>query len=130
MIMEQLPNIPPGKDFDRQVLYRAWMASMPRVETPAGFDAAVLKTARKGAMSHWWGIAVIAVFLAAVGGLTLVQDHGSVVTVSRVPLGPKPMVDLTNLPPVPVVEDVRFSEPDKPVARRAAKPAPFGVAGH
>jgi len=130
MTMEQLPNIQPGKDFDRQVLYRAWMSSMPELETPAGFDSAVLKRARKGAMSHWWGIAVIAAFLAVVGGVTMLQDATSVVNVSYVPRSPRPLVDLLHLPPAPVTEDLRFAEEDNAKRKPASTPVPFGVAGH
>lgn len=130
MIMEQLPTIPPGDDFDRQVLYRSWMASMPSTDVPEGFDASVMKRARKGAMSHWWGIAVIAVFLAAVGVGTLLQDDTSVVHVRTVPVSPMPTVDLYDLHPVPVVEDDRFDR--EPVERTTPRstPAPYGVAGH
>ncbi len=130
MIMEQLPTIPPGEDFDRQVLYRSWMASMPSTTVPEGFDASVVKRARKGAMSHWWGIAVIAVFLAVVGVTTLLQDDTSVVQVTSVPLSPLPTVDLYDLQPVPVVEDERFNVDRTVQPTRRTAPAPYGVAGH
>lgn len=130
MTMKQIPNIQPGEDFDRQVLYRSWMASMPEVAAPAGFDAAVLKRTRRGAMRHWWGIAVIAVFLAVVGGVTLLQDSTSAVVVARAPQSPLPLVDLWNLPPATVTEDVRFAPPAEPVRRAVVRSAPHGVAGH
>jgi len=129
MIMEQLPTIPPGDDFDRQVLYRAWMSSLPAVETATSFDEAVLKRARKGSMSHWWGIAVIAVFLAVVGGLSLVPEPTVIVAVSRVPSSPVPLADLYDLKPVVVMEDTRFETQALPQAAPDTMPEPFGVAG-
>ena len=103
---------------------------MPEVETPADFDTSVLKHARKGAMSHWWGIAVIAIFLAVIGTVTQLHDDASVISVSRVPQSPLPTVDLYALPPVPVVEDDRFEAAGSRTRTVREAPVPYGVAGH
>lgn len=124
--MNLVPTIPPGDDFDKQVLYRAWMQSLPSATAPADFDQSVLRRAAKGSMTHWWGLAIVTAFLAVIFTITMIPNRPVPVVVSYVPTSPLPVVDLYHLPPAPVVEDTRFAEPhvSEPARKR------FGVAGY
>ena len=124
--MTQIPTISAGDDFDKQVLYRAWVRSLPQPPVPDGFDATVLRAARSGALSHWWGLAIVVAFLAGVGGLTFFSTPSQVVRVSSVPPTPLPVVNLYHLPPAPAVEEIRFVEQPADAAPRAR----HGVAGY
>lgn len=123
--MNTLPTIPPGEDFDKQVLYRAWMQSLPSATVPADFDRSVLKQASRGALSHWWGLAVVVAFLAVIATITMFPSRPEPV-VTYVPTSPLPLVDLYQLPPAPVVEETRFDKPNVASARRVR----HGVAGY
>lgn len=124
--MNTVPTIPPGDDFDKQVLYRAWMQSLPSAPVPSDFDQSVLRRAAKGSMTHWWGLAIVAAFLAVIFTITMIPGRSAPVVVRYVPTSPLPRVDLYQLPPAPVVEDTRFAEPQDIAPRRAR----YGVAGY
>ncbi len=124
--MNAVPTIPPGDDFDKQVLYRAWMQSLPSADVPADFDQTVLRRAAKGPLTHWWGLAIVAAFLAVIATITQLTDRPTPPVVSYVPASPLPSVDLYHLPPAPVVEETRYPDPQEVVPPRKR----FGVAGY
>jgi len=122
--MSKLPPISPDPNFDRDVMLRAWLGSMDQTVVPDGFDTSVLRSAKRTRL--WQGIASLLVLtMASVSVWMYVDKQPDPVRVSYVPQSPLPLVNLYELPPLEVKEDLRFIDTVKPV-----RPEPFGVAGY
>ena len=122
--MKDLPNISPKDGFDKEVMLKAWLQKLDKPAVPANFDEQVLKSAKAGTP---WGTIVTAV--GAVLALVLAglywQSLPNTVDVTYVPQSPLPVVDLYDLPPAPVAEDMRYQ-----VVEELPPVEPYGVAGY
>lgn len=126
--MTKLSSPSPGSDFDRSVMMRTLLSDLPSAPIPAGFDDAVLSRARSGSPSGsklpWIVGSVALLFVASIIGFVLMRPNP--VEISRIPTSIKPLVDLYNLEPLSVSEDLRFEHLKKPKVQRPL----HGVAGY
>jgi hypothetical protein len=112
MTMATIPTIPAPDGFEHTVLVRTALGSLPTMSAPDGFEDAVMaRIKQKGpagivGTTRWWVVsALLAVALATVGLFVFVQPHADVVRVVP-PVMTTETVDLYDLKPVAVREDV------------------------
>lgn len=125
--MASLSTPNPGSAFDRSVVLRTWLSNLPQPPVSAGFDDVVLKRARSGAA----GGMVVPMFMGTIAVMIIAGIIGFIlmqptpVEVTHVPMSLVPPVDLYDVKPASIKEDMRFEHRKKP----EAAPVPFGVAG-
>jgi hypothetical protein len=97
------PSAPDG--FEDQVLMRAWLSALPQASAPEGFEQQVIKGARQSPL--WLLNGFVLTMAVALGTWLGVQPHP--IRVVHVPDVRATTIDLSNIPPAPVTEDLRFS---------------------
>lgn len=135
--MSTLPPIQTPDDFERTVYLRSLLSALPPIETPVSFENNVLKKAR-GSGSAYKLLIVATTVLALFGGVVWWTSQPDIVAVRAFHQIELPIVDLYDLPPVPVVQDSQYKDLPRAVVHKLAvkmkvRPvvrAPHGVAGH
>lgn len=102
-----LPRPPIPEDFDSQVFTRLWLGSLPTATAPHDFDDKVVAQPHK---SRLWILNSLLLAMAVALGLWLAtRQH--VVTVIAAPDVRTTQLDLYNIPPAPIAEDMRWKQP-------------------
>lgn len=102
-----LPRPPIPEDFDTQVFTRLWLRSLPIAPAPHDFDDKVVMQPYK---SRLWILNSLLLAMAVALGLWLATRH-HIVTVIAAPDVRTVHVDLYNIPPAPITEDMRWKQP-------------------